>query len=310
MSDNINIISIGECMVELSTNLNLSYAESFQKYYGGDTICTAVAAARLGSKVGYITRVGTDHFKDFLMDSWQAENIDIGQVKLVEGFNGVYFIARLESGEKEFAAYRRKTAATNLSINDISEAYLKTANIIYSTGITQSLSLSAREAVKKAFKLAKENNCTVAYDPNFRSRLWTPQEACEAMEEIIEYVDVVMLNASHDGEQLLDMSSPDKLIKYFWDKGVTMVAVKKGGEGCYIGYNGEIQHILSEATELVDTTGAGDAFNGGFLHGLVSGYTPFEAAKLASVVAAFQMKGIGAVKSIPTQEQVYQIYKS
>lgn len=309
MADNLDIITIGECMTELSTDESLTYAKTLNKYYGGDAINTAVAAARLGSRVGFITKVGTDNFKDFFLDSWQAENIDVSYVKLVEGSNGVYFISRQKSGEKEFAYYRKKTACTTLSTNDIPEEYIKKSSIVYSTGITQSLSGSARDAVKRAFAMAKENDCTVAYDPNYRSRLWSVDEAKQAMEEIIEYIDIIFLSIKHDSEKLFGINSPEQIIKYFWDRGVSTVTVKMGRKGSTIGYNGEIQHIPAHDIEVVDATGAGDAYNGGFLHGIAAGLTPFESARLASVVAGIQVQGIGAINSTPYKDEVYAEFK-
>jgi 2-dehydro-3-deoxygluconokinase len=305
MADSFDIISIGECMIELSTNESLIYAEILHKYYGGDTLNAAVAAARLGSKVGYITRVGRDSFQTYLLDSWQAENIDTSNIKIVEGYNGLYILSIQEESRKEFVFYRKKSASTTLSTDDISEEYIQSANIVYSTGITQSLSASAKGAVKKAFCIAKDKGCLVAYDPNYRERLWDTDEANEAMEEIIDCVDIIMLNNIHDAEWLIDQTSPDKIIKYFWDKGVSTVAVKMGKKGCVIGYNGEISTIPSKEVEPVDSTGAGDAFNGGFLHGISCGYTPFESARLATIVASEQIKGLGAVKSLPYRDQVY-----
>ena len=305
MTDSLDIISIGECMIELSTNESLIYAETLHKYYGGDTLNTAVAAARLGSKVGYITRVGRDSFQTYLLDSWQAENLDTSNIKIVEGYNGLYILSIQEESRKEFVFYRKKSAATNLSTDDISEDYIQQANIVYSTGIVQSLSASAKGAVKKAFSIAKDKGCLVAYDPNYRERLWDADEANEAMEEIIDCVDIIMLNNIHDAEWLIDQTSPDKIIKYFWDKGVSTVAVKMGKNWCVIGYNGEINTIPGRNAEVVDSTGAGDAFNGGFLHGIACGYTPFESARLATIVASEQIKGIGAVKSLPYRDKAY-----
>jgi len=305
MTDSLDIISIGECMIELSTNESLIYAECLHKYYGGDTLNTAVAAARLGSKVGYITRVGRDSFQTYLLDSWQAENIDTSNIKIVEGYNGLYILSIQEESRKEFVFYRKKSAATTLSTDDISEEYIQQANIVYSTGIAQSLSSSSKGAVKKAFHIAKEKGCLVAYDPNYRERVWDADEANAAMEEIIDCIDIIMLNNIHDAEWLIDQTSPDKIIKHFWDKGVATVAVKMGKNGCVVGYNGEINTIPAKETEIVDSTGAGDAFNGGFLHGIACGYNPFESAKLATIVASEQIKGLGAVKSLPCRDQVY-----
>lgn len=309
MADSIDIISIGESMIELSSSESLIHTETLNKYFGGDSINTAVAAARLGSKVGYITKTGNDLFREYLLDAWQAENIDISYVRLVEGYNGLYFLSRQKSGEKEFAYYRKKSAATTLSIDDIPEEYIERASIIYSTGITQSLSESAKDAVKKAFSIAKQHGCTVVYDPNYRSRLWSIDEAKEALDEIIDYIDVILLSATHDAEKLFDISSPDKIIKFFWDKGIQTVAVKMGKEGSAIGYNGEIDYILTQEAEVIDSTGAGDAYNGGFLHGIASGLTPFESAKLASIVAKFQIQGLGAIRPLPHKEEVYAEFK-
>lgn len=310
MTDSLDIISIGECMVELSTNESLIYAESLQKYYGGDTLNVIVAAARLGSKVGYVTRVGRDSFQTYLLDSWQAENIDTSNIKIVEGFNGLYIISTQDNDRKEFVFYRTKSAATSLSSDDISEEYIQQANIVYSSGLAQSLSSSVKGAIKKAFQLAKDKGCLVAYDPNYRERQWDADEALEAMEEIIDCVDIVMLNSVHDAEWLIEQSSPDKIIKYFWDKGVSTVVVKQGKKGCVVGYNGEISTIQGIETEALDSTGAGDAFDGGFLHGIACGYTPFEAAKLAVIVASEQVKGLGAVKSLPYRDTVYSQFRS
>ena len=309
MGENLDIITVGEGLIELSSNKSLTYAQTLDKYYGRDTLCTAVAAQRLGSKVGYITRVGTDYFKEFLLDSWQLEGLDISQVKLVDGINGIYFVALPEDGEKEFSYYRKKTAATRLSADDISEDYIKSASIVYSTGITQALSISAREAVKKAFELAKKHNIITAYDPNYDSCIHNIDEAKEELDEIIDFTDILFLNLQHDAQKLYELESPEKIIKNFWDKGVSTVVVKSIKDGGYhVGYAGDINFAEFWSSEIVDTTGSGDAFNGAFLHAMSSGMSAPESAKLASIVAGMQCKGIGAIKSIPYKEQVYSAF--
>lgn len=310
MLEKLDIITIGESLIELSSDKSLTYSDTIDKYYGGDTLATAIAALRLGSKVGYISRVGMDHFKDFLLDSWQSEGLDISQIKLVDGFNGLYFIARPEGGEKEFAYYRKKTAATNLSIDDISKDYIKSASIVYASGVTQSLSLSAKEAVKKAFTIAKENKILVAYDPNYSPKLWSKDEAKDAFEDIEENIDILFLNLKNDALKLLEIQSIDKLIKYFWDKGISTIVVKSlADNGYYTGYQGEILFTEFWAEKIVDTTSAGDAFNGGFLHAIASGLNAFEAVHIGAIVAGLQSQKIGAIKSIPFKKEVYSIYK-
>lgn len=310
MMEHLDIICIGESLVELSADKSISQADFFNKYYGGDSITTAVTAAILGSKTGYITRIGNDYFKDFLLDSWQSAGIDISSVKLIDGTNGLYFISIKENNEKEFTYYRKKTAGTYLSIDDIDPDYIGAAKIVYSPGTTQSLSVTAKDAVKKAFEIAKEKSIKVAYDPNVNRKLWRTDEASAAFEEVVEYVDILLLNSEHDAEPLIGTNSPDKTIKYYWDRGISHVIVKSGGKGTYVGYNGDISFVPAISTTLVDATCAGDAFNGAYLHGIVSGYSPVESAKLGTIVAAYQVQGIGAIKSLPTRDYVYNQFKN
>lgn len=311
MDEKLDIITIGEGLIELSSDISLSLTESLNKYYGGDTLAAAVAAKRLGSKVGYITRVGCDYFKEFLMDSWQDEGLDISQVKLTGDFNGLYLLARPKDGPKEFSYYRKRTAATKLSIEDISEKYIECAKIFYTSGISQTLSLSAKEAVKKAYTIAKDKGLTTAYDPNYSPIITTPDEAKEVFDDVIGLVDILFLNDKNDISKLLDVTSCEKVIKHFWDIGINTVVIKSTHEkGYYTGYAGDVIFTPFFSPEfVVDTTCAGDAFNGGFLHAISSGFNPFEATKLAAVVAGLQSQGIGAIKSIPYRDEVYTEYE-
>jgi len=310
MNESLDIITIGEGLIELSSEISLSQTNSLDKYYGGDTLTTAVAARRMGSKVGYITRVGNDYFKDFLLGSWKSEGLDISQVKSSGESNGLYLLSRSHEGEKEFSYYRKKTAASKLSIDDISEEYIESAKIFYTSGIAQSLSLSAEEAIRKAYKIAKEKGVITAYDPNYTPLIMTPEEAKEAFDDVIQDVDILFLSTKHDTPKLLDINSNEKVIKHFWDMGVSMVIIKSGKDkGYYTGYGGDIVFCDFFTMDPVDTTCAGDAFNGGFLHAIASGYSPFEATKLASVVSGLQARKLGAIKAIPTKEEVYAEYE-
>lgn len=306
----LDIITIGESLIELSTNAKMSQAGCLYKYYGGDAIATAIAALRMGSKVGFVTRVGNDAFKDYLLDSWQAEGLDISQVKLTDEPNGMYIVARPSIQEKEVVYYRKKIASSKLSLEDIDIEYLKKANVVYASGVTQSLSPSANEAVETTFRLAKENGITTAYDPNYYSAISTPEEARESFNRISSYIDILFMSTKHDTINILDIDSPENIIKKLWDMGISTIVLKASDKnGYYTGYNGNIVFTEFYTNDVIDTTCSGDTFNGGFLHALTHGFTPFEAAKFASIVAGLQAKDIGAIKSIPYKDEVYSIYR-
>ena len=311
MFETTDIICIGESLIELSADESLTYATQLNKYFGGDTMATAVAASRLGAKVGYITVVGNDPFKDFLLDAWASEGLDTSQTRLTEGSNGLYFIARCKNGQKEFLYHRKKTAATALCEANIAPEYIQQSKIVYATGITQSLSISAREAVKTAFKIAKDNGLKVAYDLNYTSGVWEIDEAKEAFDEVLPYIDIMFVNLEHDAKPIGGLTSADLAIKALWDKGVGMVVVRENDGLLSIGYNGEIvTNNRLEVEQPVDTTGSGDVFNGAFLYGMVNGYTPFEAMRLANIMNFYQIQGIGAIKSIPSKDVVLNHYNN
>ncbi len=309
MEQKFDIVAIGESLIELSTDLKLSCAECLHKYYGGDALATAIAALRAGSRVGFITKVGDDAFKDYLLDSWNAEGLDISQVKLTEEQNGLYFIARPTIQEKEFEYYRKKIAPSKLSIDDISEEYIKSAKMIYTSGITQTLSMSAREAVSYAFRIAKQNGIQTAYDPNYSLSTSTPEEAREYFNNIIEDVDILFMSAKYDTVNILELDSAENIIKKLWDMGVSIVVIKASEKcGYFVGANGSIKFVEFFAKNVIDTTCSGDAFNGGFLHAITHGYSPVEAARIGSIVAGLQCGKIGAIKSLPYADDIFKIY--
>ena len=303
--EKLNIISIGEVLVELSNTQSLTYSETLDKYFGGDTLTTAITALRMGGKVGYITKIASDAFLDFLVGGLAAEGLDISTITTNNGYNGLYIVAGCETGKREFAYYRKKSIASTISEEDIDEEYIKKADIVYATGITQSLSLSAREAVLKMFKTAKKNGVKTAYDPNYHPVFWTKEEANEAFEEIKDYTDIILINIHSDSLVLWDIDSYDKLSQMFFDMGIKTVVIKsKENSGYYVYYGNENRFIPFYSDVKVDSTGAGDAFNGAFLYELSKGTSPFLAAEFASVVAGLQVRKIGAIKSIPSLKEV------
>ena len=143
MDSKVDIAIIGECLIELSTNGSLADTSTLNKYFGGDTVTTAVAIARLGGSVTYLTKVGNDGFSEFILSSLKKENIDTSLIKTNEEQNGMYIVSKTQE-KKEILYYKRKTAATKLSIEDLSEEYIKQLKLVYSTGVVQSLSASSR----------------------------------------------------------------------------------------------------------------------------------------------------------------------
>lgn len=312
MSDkHLDIITIGESLIEFSTNQKFEDAECLHKYYGGDSLVVAVAASRLKSKVGFITCLGNDAFKDYLVKSWQSEGLDISCVSTVDDNNGIYLVSRAAGEDKEFIYYRKKIAPAKVSIENINEDYIKSANIVYASGITQSLSIQARESVQKAFAIAKENGVLTAYDPNFSATLTTKDAAKEKFDDILPLIDILFINDKNDIKHLLELDSVENAAKILCDRGIHNIVIKSSkNNGYYVVYNQNVTFVPYYTNNVLDTTSTGDTFNGAYLHAIAKSYTPVEAAKIAAIAAGLQAQGIGAIKSIPYYDEVYNIYKS
>ncbi len=307
--ENLDIITIGEGLVELSSNTSLIISETFNKYYAGDTLCTAVSALRMGSSVGYITKLGNDYFGEYLLDAWQLEGLDTSQIKLANGQNGVYFIAKNTDGENQVQYYRKKTAATQLNIDDISFPYIKRAKMVYATGFVQSLSLCCREVVQEVFEFAKENDIMVAYDPNFSSKVWSEEEALEAFEEIAQNIDIIFLRTDSDARALFGTQSVNEIIKRLSDMAIPTIVVKEYKKGVHVAQNGDVQFLPYTGREIVDATGCDAAFNGAFLHSVLEGSSPLISAKFANALSMLQIQKMGAIKSIPNAQSVKNLFR-
>lgn len=318
----LDLIALGECMVELRADGPLGEAAHLTRACGGDTLNALVSAARLGSRCGFISRVGNDPFGHGLRRAWQAEGIDVTHAPLVDGENGVYFISLDADGEREFTYRRVGSAASGLGPADVDAAYLASAGTLLLSGITQAISQTAQAATRHAAQLARQAGTRVAFDPNYRPRLWADRAgdgagerageragldaARAAFREVLPCVDLLLPSFPADAA-LLDHSALDHTpvdapgaARAFADLGV-MVALKDGPHGAWLCEpGGEPLHVPAPpVADVLDTTGAGDAWNGAFLHALTRAQPPAQAARTAHACAAHAIRHRGALPPPP-----------
>lgn len=306
----MDIISLGESMVEFFCEGPISQATTFRRSVGGDTMNTIIAASRLGSKCGYITRLADDQFGEYLLNKWKSENIDVSNVKSVsEGFNGIYFISLLAAGQREFIYYRAGSAASTTTPLDLDQDYVKSARILHTSGISQAISKSSLQTVEQAIQMARKKKVKVSFDPNYRPRLWKKEEAKRAYETILPYVDICLADETYGA--LVNKTEPVDLLDYFAEFRIPIIAIKLGSKGVMLKERGHDQRQYGVLdVKVVDTTGAGDAFNGGFLHGICHDYSVDDAAILGTITAGLKVTGRGAIESLPQGKDVYELLKA
>lgn len=309
-----DIVSIGECMVELYGEKPFLEADAFHKSYGGDTLNVLVSASRLGSRTGYITRIGEDHFAPYLLQGLLNERIDLSLVRVIpERKNSIYFISTFEGGGQDYASYRDNNAASTLSVDDLKTEYVAAAKYFHASGLSQAISKSCRDATYEACRLVKENQTgSVSYDPHYSLGFWPVEEARVAFSELLPYIDILFLDHPFESEHLFGITDSNKLIRALWQQGVRVVVLKLGTRGCIVGESrsgitGEVEPLRVGRT--VDQTGFGDAFSGAFLHGLARGFDIFQAAWLGNITAGLKTRGHGTIASLPAHGEVYQIFE-
>jgi 2-dehydro-3-deoxygluconokinase len=260
--------------------------------------------ARLGADVSLFTRLGKDVFSDEIRQVLAEEGVDSRAIRTANATQaGVYFVSVGEAGQREFVYYRAGSAASTLSPDDIRPNLFNKVQTLYSSGVTLALSASSRKTVLYLFQEARKKGISTVFDPNFRRALWDNTDAAlDALNEILPFVDVLLPTVPDDTLPLMGMDHPERVIEYFWLKDVPLVVVKAGASGAYVGYKKQIERIPAiEATPL-DTTGAGDAFNAGFMTALGQRQPLLDCARLGNVVAGLKIQRRGAIAGLPTKE--------
>lgn len=300
-----DILSLGECMVEFFAEEPLAEAKNLQKAFAGDALNLLAAASRLGSTCGFLSRVGDDPFQNYLLTGWESLGIDTSHVKRVQGRNGIYFISIYGHGERDFTYYRAGSAPSTMTPEDLDPDYIAQAKILHISGIAQAISASAWATALAAARMANEAHVCVSFDPNFRPALWSAEEARAAAEELLPHVDIALPSGPEEAQQLFGLTTPQETADYLRGFGPYAVAVKLGEVGVYVSTEGGTGTVPAlTVPHVVDTTGAGDAFDGAFLHGLVQNMPPLDAARLGVVMAGLKVRGRGAIASLPEKSEV------
>lgn len=291
------LVCVGECLAEFAPTEDGSYRLNF----AGDTYNAAWAAhvhLRGARPVRYVTAIGTDWVSDMMVSNIAEAGIDSAFVRRIpDGSVGLYVI-RVENGERSFAYWRRQSAATRLADDpDFLRRALVEARIILISGITVAILAADRRAMlREVLQEARGKGAEVAFDPNFRPALWRDHD--EARTEIARFLGVtdIALPTFDDEKNLFGDETPDRTVERIAEFGVRDIVVKNGvGPAiCRFGPNDAVIP-LRNIERPVDSTGAGDAFNGAFLARRLTGADGPAAVAYAHKIAARAVLTRGAL---------------
>ena len=296
----LDIISIGEPLFELNQGRGESV---FRPGHGGDTSNMAIAAARQGAKVGYVTAVGADQFGESFMALWKAEGVDASAVKKSPiAHTGLYFVTHGDGGHV-FSYMRAGSAASRVTVQDMPIAAIEAAKVVHASGISQAISSSAADAVFSAFRAARAANVSVSYDTNLRLRLW-PLDRARAVIHAAAGLADILKTSIEDARQLAGIDDNGAIVDFYLGLGAKIVALTLAADGAIVATRDRRETIPPRPAKLVDATGAGDMFAGAFLAEYLATNDPFAAGRYANVAAALSTEGYGAVAPMPKRQAV------
>ncbi|MCW2389207.1 2-dehydro-3-deoxygluconokinase [Sphingobium sp. B11D3B] len=289
----MRVLAIGEGMVEFRRE-----DACWRQAHGGDVVNTAIHLARFGIETEFATAIGRDDFSDFLAAQWQGEGLDLSCVARSPAHEcGIYFIATDERGERSFT-YRRSDSAARRLVpligKDRLAAAAQAAQLIYTSLVTLAiLPDQDRSSLLDILQNCREAGGQVAFDSNYRPALWESPETARRWHEAALGVATIGLPTLEDEAALTGVDRCEDVAAHWRARGVTEVAVKMGAAGAMIA--GAMVPPQVVVSRPLDTSGAGDAFNGAYLAHRLAGASAAEAAAAGNRLAGWVVQRRGAI---------------
>jgi 2-dehydro-3-deoxygluconokinase len=291
------IACIGECMIELG-QIDLD-AGSARIGFAGDTANTAIYLARLGQDVTYVTNLGQDAFSARMLAGFAAEGVECRLIgRHPDRLPGIYAIETDAQGERSFRYWRDTSAARTLFGGvGASMADLGQFDVIYLSGITLAiLPPDIRTALITTAAQLRAAGKQVVFDTNHRPRLWPDTATARASFDAMWAATSLALPSYDDEERLYPGLTPTLVVDRIAALGAAEVVLKNGAAGPMIWAGAAtVQTDLPRATKVIDTSGAGDSFNAGYLAARLAGADPVDAAGAGHALAVRVIGHHGAV---------------
>jgi len=305
LAPRLDVLALGEAMIEFNQT-RADDPHTWLQGFGGDTSNMAIAAARVGARVGYLTRVGNDAFGRRLIDLWTQENVSTEAVAVDnEAPTGVYFVSHDASGHA-FSYLRAGSAASRMSPWSLPLAALRGTRVLHLSGISQAISASACDACFAAIAIARAAGAQIAYDTNLRLKLWPVARARAIILETLRMTDWA-LPGLDDARHLFGTEDPERIVAGCHALGSANVVLKLGAEGCLASNGRRRERVAGCRVASIDATGAGDCFDGAFIARIPAGDDLFAAARFANATAALATTGYGAVAPLPRGADVERL---
>ena len=309
-----DVLALGELLIDFTpVGRTPAGGALFEQNPGGAPANVLVALSRLGGRGAFIGKVGADQFGKFLKDVLETHGINVQGLRFTpDASTTLAFVHLDEKGERSFSFCRKPGADILLEASDIDLALVNQCRIFH----FGSLSLTdepAKTATMHAVRHAKAAGKVISYDPNWRPPLWRDDAAAkEGMTSGLAFADILKASDS-ELEILTGERDVRRAVDHLFDRGIKIVLATLGSDGCYFRCRDGAGHVPCFPVKVVDATGAGDAFLGGFLSQfLLAGKAPEDLAvaemarmvRFSNAVGALCTTRKGAISAMPSLGEV------
>lgn len=297
-----NIFLFGECMIELMAASPAQPSNTLSQSFAGDVFNTAVYLKRTFENVNVhlVTAVGKDPFSLDMLHYFEQENISTDCVFQSDTkIPGLYSIQLDDQGERSFTYWRNDSAARQVMqhIDEDAVSHLSAGDMFFFSGISLAvIEPQARADFWALIDKLKAAGVQIVFDPNYRPRMWSGPNEAQAQFELALQKSDLSLPGVDDFEQLFGMTTVEDVHTYCKAFDIKELIIKNGEQGILVAVDDETSHFaITPVENVVDTTSAGDSFNGVYLGARVEGYSVNDAITLASQAAGFVIQHRGAI---------------
>lgn len=315
------LFSIGELLIDFipdQKGLALKDVSSFTRVPGGAPANVAAGVAKFGGEASLITKVGEDAFGDFLLEQLTESGVRTDKISRTKEANtGLAFVSLREDGERDFTFYRNPSADLLLEDSEVNVDWFQQGDFLHfcSVDLVES---PMKGAHLKAIEAANGCGGIISFDPNVRLPLWQDPEECR--KTILAFIPMahIVKIANDELEFITSIEDEQRAIASLFTGDVKVVVLTKGEKGADLYVKNKKYSSPGYSVKVEDTTGAGDAFVGGFLYQLLNMNADQknletivsehhqEILAFANASGALVTTGRGAISSLPTKEQVLE----
>jgi sugar/nucleoside kinase (ribokinase family) len=304
-----DIVTFGEMMQMFvaETPGPLEQVMTFTKRTAGAETNFAIGIARLGLRMAWASRLGTDSMGRYLLAEMQRERVDCSKVVCdAQQRTGFQFKGRTLDGSDPPVEYHRQgSAASRMTPDDVDEAWLCSARHLHATGVFAAISPSARAASQKAIATMRGVGRTTSFDPNLRPTLWSSPEQMRSEINALAFQADWVLPGIDEGRFLTGEHTPEAIARFYRHRGAKLVAVKLGPEGAYYDSDEGAAYVPGfPVRQVIDTVGAGDGFAVGLVSALLEGRSVADAVRRGAWIGARAVQVLGDTEGLPTRAEL------